>query len=209
MAKTKKKNKAEPRKKGAYTPNKVDVEAFAQGTLTPKAKKLNKVVDRAFRYHHWFLKALALYENRMRSLAESIGADKVGATVRSVDEQRQVVFQISHPKRGNANAKAAKVLIDEYVAEMLASKNTTEDQKRMAEFLSDVITESRGKILQTASMVKFGRTVFTDPRLKKAQVLLRDAFDVGAPKLAFYVSVLDEERDKFVAPTLKWMENGQ
>ena len=189
MSKKKKSKKGEEH----WRPRKADREALSQGELTPAAKKMNRVVDQAFRANDTFKRAQERYGERMESIYEKVGSDDRGLTVMSADGKRRVIFSKKNVVVGNQNAHMARTLINEYTSEMLQRKNLSSDEMQMAEFLTGVITESKGRIMMTKNLVRFGRMKFEDKRLRDAQRLLKDGFDVSESKLYYYCEELGSD----------------
>jgi hypothetical protein len=170
-----------------WRPLKKDREAFAEGRLTPAAKKMNRMVSIAFSADSRRAKAQERYDATMDQLyAKVAGSSDKGVTIVSADMKRRVVFSKKNIVSGNQNAYMAKQLIDEYVREMLGRNTLGEDDRQMAEFLTNVVSESKGKIMLTRNLISFRRMQFTDERLIKAQKLLTDAFEVTETKLYSY-----------------------
>lgn len=191
MARKKKKEKKERH----WRPQKADREAFQEGKLTPDARRMNQVVDQAFRAHAQHQKAEERYEERMQKIYDRIAPGDRGITVINASGDRRVVYQKKNIVAGNQNAYIAKGLIDEYVSEMLHRRSLSEDDRQMAEFLSNVITESKGRIMLTKNLVTYKRMRLEDKRLKKAQKLLDNAFDVTESKLYWYVEKLNSKKE--------------
>lgn len=190
---SKKKAKAKDKRAPHWRPRKEDRVALEQGDLTPAAKKMNQVVDQAFRATDTHAVATERYKERMLKIYNKLGAGERGVTVASADGTRRVIFSKKNVVVGNQNAHMARNLINEYVAEMLQRKNLSSDEMQMGEFLAGVIVEAKGRIMMTRNLVSFGRMKFEDKRLRDAQRLLRDGFDVTESKLYFYCEELDSE----------------
>ena len=186
-------------KRGAFRPKKSDLEAYSDGTLTPHAKRLDAIIDRAFRFNDRRKNAVEKFEANMDSLFAKLVPDDQGISVISLDGKRRVTKSRHNVVKGNANAYRAKALIDEFVTEILHRKALSQDETNMASFLKNVIQESKGRILMTKPMVEFKRQAFTDPRLKEAQRLLNDAFDITESKVYYYCEVFDPETRKWLA----------
>ncbi len=194
-----KKREPESVKRGSFHPHKDDVTAFTNGELTAKAKRLNAIVDKAFRYNDARKKAVNNFETRMDNLFKTIITSEQGISVMSVDGTRRVTKSRKSNMKGNVNAFRAKALIDEFVSEILSRKAVSQDEINMTAFLKNVIQESKGRILMTKTMIDFKRQTFIDPRLQEAQKLLNDAFDVTDSKTYYYCEVFDEAAHKWVA----------
>ena len=179
-------------------PLKADLDAYAEGRITPRARRMNRAVVRAFRYRDAILRATAQYEDKMRAIYDGYCSHDRGLTITNIECTKRVIFQKRQNVVGNANAYEAKRLIDEFIADLLKSKGATADEKSMAEFLAGIIQESRGKIVQTRRLTEFRRTQFSDTRLREAQNLLIDAFDVHDSKLYPICEVWDKEKSKWV-----------
>jgi hypothetical protein len=185
-AKGTKKKAAKQKPAPHWRPKKEDRMALEVGELTTAAKKMNVVVDRAFGVTERYRKHEERYEEAMLAIYDRIAPQGKGLTIMSADGKRRVIYSHKNVVSGNQNAVEAKGLIDDYVTEMLSTAGLTSDERSMAEFLTSVITESKGSIKLTRNLVDFQRRKFEDPRLRKAQSLLRDGFDVAESKVYFY-----------------------
>lgn len=184
--------KAAKRERRRWRPLKADRDALDEGTLTPAAKRMNRAVDQAFRYHEQYVVSRSRYEERMRALYERVaGTSDKGVTVVSADMKRRVIFNRKSIVRGNQNAHMAKQLIDEFIGELLGSHAHSDDERNMATFLGGVIQETKGRIFMSRNLIEFRRMQFTDERLRQAQRLLVDAFDVVESKLYWYHETWD------------------
>lgn len=192
------KKQPEKASRGAFTPYKADIDAWKEGTLTPRAKKLNALVDRGFRINHARRNAQVRFDEKMLNLFDSIAPSDQSLTIMSVDGMRRITKTRRSRTRGNANAYAAKAFIDEFIGEILSRKAVSQDEQNMTSFLKAVIQESKGRIMQTQTLVEFRRMQFEDTRLREAQRLLQDAFDVADSKVYFFCEVFDPNNKKWI-----------
>jgi hypothetical protein len=169
--------------KGHYVPHKEDREAFARGEITPRARRMNRIVDACFRTQERLRGAQTVYENAILGIFDKNSVAGRGFTAVSADGMRRVIIDRRNTVSGNQNAIEAKGLIDEYTAELLGRRSTNDDDRQMAEFLGSIVQESKGRILLNKRIIMFRRMKFTDERLVKAQKLLVDAFEVTESKM--------------------------
>lgn len=195
------------KKRGLWTPNRDDIEAFREGRLTTNAQRIERVVDQAFEAHRVFVRAKKRYEARLAALHERM--DSAGGSIRaaSVDGKRQVTWSQRRIVKGNANAERAGALIQDVAGELLGRTAASDDERTLATFLQGVIQRTRGRIIMNANLVAFTRLKFTDARLVEAQKLLRDAFDVSEGKVYACFEVFDAERGTFLRA--EWDEEGR
>ena len=184
-------------KRGAWTPKKSDFDAFSNGILTPHAARIERIVNHAFEAHRKYVRAKRLYEERLEKLFSRVNPAGNAVRVVSVDGKKQVSWSQRRIVKGNLNAEEAAALIQEVTGELLERTAASDDEKALAVFLGGVIQRTKGRIVMNANLVAFSRLQFSDPRLVKAQRLLKDAFDVTEGKVYARFEVYNEEKKGF------------
>jgi len=180
---------AKKQKKGANRPRKSDVEAFESGVFTPLVKKIVSALssaESAFRVRQM---AEEKFQRKIDRIEKKLGAEATGTVATHPSGELRLVIQRNSRVKSNALAEEGARLVQDYAKELMDDVARTEDEKQFAQFLFGIVQRSKSQIRMNKNLAAFLKMQFTDKRLREAQQLFGQGFDVVDSKRGAYLQV--------------------